>query len=268
MKCLMSFFSTGSCKSWSSSQERVPINWRVHVGYDRSHRRQHWYWSDCCWSLFVVKCFVRKLAQTYPPVTIRVYPYLCSRVRVYVGSAVPYPDPYPPNPYPCTRKISQTLAQHYSPLLPTFHLVEFLETYGVSKRYRWGQTNKPNFFDLTCDSQNLLSLWKAFCTVLPHKPLVPMMPSLWLYLFYAHHLPEVMIITLNRKTFLMTTAQLRNILRHKGWKSDWCLWWRRMLKSTCAQKKGKTDNNFHKCLSRIANCAWAATPLYLWSNAK
>ena len=58
------------------------------------------------------KCFVRKLAQTYPPVTIRVYPYPCSRVRVYVGSAVPYPDPYPPNPYPRTRGVSKTLAQH------------------------------------------------------------------------------------------------------------------------------------------------------------
>ena len=104
IQCLMGFFGTGSCKSWSRGQERIPVDWRVCVGYDRSHRRQRWHWSDCRWSLFVVKCFVGKLAQTYPPVTI----------RVYVGSAVLYPDPYPPNPYPCTCRVSKTLAQHYS----------------------------------------------------------------------------------------------------------------------------------------------------------
>ena len=108
----MGFFGTGSCKSWSSGQERIPVDWQVHGGYDCSHQRQHWHWSDCYWSLFVVKCFVRKLAQTYPPVT-RVYPYLCSWVRVYVGSAIPYPDPYPPNPYLCTHGVSKTLARHY-----------------------------------------------------------------------------------------------------------------------------------------------------------
>ena len=113
IQCLMGFFGTGSCKSWSSSQERIPVDWQVRVGYDCSHRRQHWHWSDCCWSLFVVKRFVRKLAQTYPPVTIRVYPYPCWWVRVYVGSAIPYPDPYPPNPYPRTCRVSKTLAQHY-----------------------------------------------------------------------------------------------------------------------------------------------------------
>ena len=30
-----------------------------------------------------------------------------------MGSAVPYPDPYPPNPYPRTQGVSKTLAQHY-----------------------------------------------------------------------------------------------------------------------------------------------------------
>jgi len=45
---------------------------------------------------------------------MRVYPYPHSRVGVYVGSDIPYPDPYPSNPYPCTRTGFQTLADHYS----------------------------------------------------------------------------------------------------------------------------------------------------------
>ena len=48
----------------------------------------------------------------YPLVTLRVYPYPCSRVSVYVGSDIPYPDPYPPNPYLHTPVVSETLAQH------------------------------------------------------------------------------------------------------------------------------------------------------------
>jgi len=42
-----------------------------------------------------------------------VYSYPCSRVGVYVGSDIPNPDPYPPNPYPRTPGVSETLAQHY-----------------------------------------------------------------------------------------------------------------------------------------------------------
>jgi hypothetical protein len=48
-----------------------------------------------------VNCLV-----TYLWVTPRVYPYPRSRVRVYVGSGIPYS-------YPCTPGVSQTLAQHY-----------------------------------------------------------------------------------------------------------------------------------------------------------
>ena len=52
--------------------------------------------------------------------------YLPVTIRVYVGSAVPYPDPYPPNLYPHTRRVSKTLAQHY--LLITNHSLLFLES--------------------------------------------------------------------------------------------------------------------------------------------
>ena len=47
-------------------------------------------------------------------VTVMVYLYPHSRVGVYVGSEFPYPNPYPPNPYSCTPRVSETLAQHYS----------------------------------------------------------------------------------------------------------------------------------------------------------
>ena len=38
--------------------------------------------------------------------------------------------------------------------------------------------------------------------------------------------------------------------------------------STCAWKKGKTDDDFHRCLCRIADCASAGTPLYPWFKTK
>ena len=38
--------------------------------------------------------------------------------------------------------------------------------------------------------------------------------------------------------------------------------------STCAWKKGKTYEIFHKCFSRIAGCIWVGMPLYPWFNTK
>jgi hypothetical protein len=55
-----------------------------------------------------VNCLVK-----YPQVKPQVYPDPCSRVRVCVGSDIPYPDPDPPNPYPRTPGVSETPAQHY-----------------------------------------------------------------------------------------------------------------------------------------------------------
>ena len=52
--------------------------------------------------------------KLYLPVKPQVYPDPCSRVGVNVGSDIPYPDPNPPNPYPCTPGVSETLAQHYT----------------------------------------------------------------------------------------------------------------------------------------------------------
>jgi len=130
--------------------ERIPMVWRVHVRCDHSHRGQRWHWWKCCWSLFVVKRFVRNLAQTYPPVTLRVYPYPCSWVRVYVGSAVLYPDPYPPNPYPPTPGVSKTPAQHQPNDDPCMHLIRYWRCHESCLRY--SKFPMRSDLDLMCDN--------------------------------------------------------------------------------------------------------------------
>jgi hypothetical protein len=84
----------------------------LQVWGSRGRRRCWWWW----WKMVVVLVITNSNTKTnklYLLVKPRVYPDPCSRVGVYVGSDIPYPDPDPPNPYPRTPGVSETLAQHY-----------------------------------------------------------------------------------------------------------------------------------------------------------
>ena len=94
-----------SCQRWWWGAMVVTQQWWLQ--WQLSLRRK----SFVC--LLITRLWWGKHHGTYPPVTVRVYPYPHSRVGIYVGSDIPYPDPYPPNPYLCTFRGFQTLADHY-----------------------------------------------------------------------------------------------------------------------------------------------------------
>ena len=67
----------------------------------------------CC--LLIMCLWCGKCPQTSGDLPVgksEVYPYPHSRLGVYVGSDIAYPDPYPPNPYPCTHRGFQTFSDH------------------------------------------------------------------------------------------------------------------------------------------------------------
>jgi len=98
---------------------------------------------------------------TYLPVTVRVYPYPHSRVGVYVGSDIPYPDPYPPNPYLCTHRGFQTLADHYPQQL---------------------ERPQENWFNVAC----MLTLWWLRQQQVQHHAVQQHMCH-WTYLSNSNH---------------------------------------------------------------------------------